>query len=298
MNWNLEPATAQDGFIGAQVAALQIVKEDALRDELLTLSTGLVKQTHVVVKSAPFYIVLQLQPGQLESVTFHNTRVEVALVYEEFANTDAEKAVSILNRSPCRYQAKSISADGLELTLQLRIDALSSQCENSLFRVRITMFNASNNEQLQPSLTALTGCYCVISKSKYSSTSCFAHCRAKTSNSHRIQRNSSNDCRERPLHRLLQIEENLGQANRALKEVHVRAAASVEEDFESSFREMLNALSQLPRERTAAILSRIIESLSSEDASDLVWFIDCMLCETQCFAAEESNIDSPPITPY
>eukprot|EP00026_Physarum_polycephalum_P005550 Phypoly_transcript_05585.p1 GENE.Phypoly_transcript_05585~~Phypoly_transcript_05585.p1 ORF type:complete len:355 (-),score=80.24 Phypoly_transcript_05585:775-1839(-) len=93
--------------------------------------------THfVVVKNTPFLINISSKDS---SVNFRKTKITATLIYD----CEPRREVSLLRSSPLEY-VTHLSSNGELITIEARIHVLTSQNENSLFRVNLKF----NDEEL------------------------------------------------------------------------------------------------------------------------------------------------------
>lgn len=93
--------------------------------------------THfVVVKNTPFLINITSKDS---SVNFRKTKINASLIYD----CEPRREVSLIRSSPLEY-VTHLSSNGELITIEARIHVLTSQNENSLFRVNLKF----NDEEL------------------------------------------------------------------------------------------------------------------------------------------------------
>lgn len=93
--------------------------------------------THfVVVKNTPFLINISAKDS---SINFRKTKITATLIYD----CEPRREVSLLRSSPLEY-VTHLSSNGELITIEARIHVLTSQNENSLFRVNLKF----NEEEL------------------------------------------------------------------------------------------------------------------------------------------------------
>lgn len=93
--------------------------------------------THfVVVKNTPFLINISTKDS---SINFRKTKITASLIYD----CEPRREVSLLRSSPLEY-VTHLSSNGELITIEARIHVLTSQNENSLFRVNLKF----NDEEL------------------------------------------------------------------------------------------------------------------------------------------------------
>jgi len=116
------------------------------------------------VKNTPFILELCLTHpvllnGQL--VDLHHLLIDVSLLYD----CDPCKPVSFIRSKPCEHKL-CINDRGDQLSLNTRIKVLTSQHEDMLFRIKITLLEPKTKREFDPPLEAMSEPIKVISKPK------------------------------------------------------------------------------------------------------------------------------------
>jgi len=131
------------------------------------------KQAHVVVKNSPFCLTFgfhQQQPHHPPyPLDLHKYTLDVKLVYDEPGEDGTEKEVDFVKSKPLVIK-QTISQSGNKLTLEARIKVLTSQLEDSLFKIVMRLldpnYSSNNNSQPQQFIASVYSCPIkVISKS-------------------------------------------------------------------------------------------------------------------------------------
>jgi hypothetical protein len=116
--------------------SLDLVKQTSLSEEKMT-RFGQVVDVHVVVKNSPFQLISRIRGT---SVNLHAFSHDLKLMYD----MEEEKEVSWVKQKPVEYKTV-ISEDGAQISLEaIKIKVLSSHHEDNLFRLRLTMWDPSN----------------------------------------------------------------------------------------------------------------------------------------------------------
>ncbi|EGC29648.1 hypothetical protein DICPUDRAFT_95900 [Dictyostelium purpureum] len=84
-----------------------------------------IKHVHVVVKNTPFNITMRSNDPQFN---FHNYVIKATLLYD----SDPPKMVDFIHNEPLQYVA-TVSDDGTEVTVEVKVGILSSQHQGSMF---------------------------------------------------------------------------------------------------------------------------------------------------------------------
>ena len=109
---------------------INLLKQTSLCEEVYT-KNGSQRPLHIVVKNSPFSLNFGVTSSNQEEIDLHKFSLEVALVYE-----DAEKEVDFIKTKPIQVKS-TINPGGNKLTLEVRIKVLTSQLEDSLFKVAV-----------------------------------------------------------------------------------------------------------------------------------------------------------------
>jgi len=135
---------------------LRILSQTCLQEKTQNVN-GVNKHVRVVVKNQPSFVKLVLV-GVEPNVSFRSLGIEASLLYDGLV----DKPVDFLKAKPLDYSGH-VENNPLEYSLELNINALSSQHEDSLFKVKIQAVTL-NSRQPIPGLCCYTTEILVISK--------------------------------------------------------------------------------------------------------------------------------------
>eukprot|EP01133_Synstelium_polycarpum_P004352 gene4352-5082_t len=99
-------------------------------------TASLIKQVHVVVKNTPFGITLH--SNDVSRINFHNYVIKATLLYD----CDPPKPVDFIHQEPLQYVA-TVSDEGEEVVVDIKMSILSSQHQGSLFIVVLHVTHTS-----------------------------------------------------------------------------------------------------------------------------------------------------------
>lgn len=111
---------------------LRLLHQDCLVSEKVARNGSSPKILHVVAKNLPFSIKFVQEP-HLRS--FSEAVIKCKLLYD-FNDNEQQKEVDYVKAEPLEYRTH-IAEDGLEVTVECRAKVLTSQHEDSYFRVKI-----------------------------------------------------------------------------------------------------------------------------------------------------------------
>jgi hypothetical protein len=141
---------------------MKLLKQTSSSQERISIN-GLQKSVHVVVKNAPFLVQIALT-----SQHFHNQMIDLndftfdaTLLYDSDGPT--EKLVDYVKIKPVDHKP-TVNETGDQVTIELRIKVLTSQHENSFFRVKISLLDPNTGMPYQPPLVCYSDPVKVISK--------------------------------------------------------------------------------------------------------------------------------------
>eukprot|EP00005_Dracoamoeba_jomungandri_P002025 CAMPEP_0174250296 /NCGR_PEP_ID=MMETSP0439-20130205/512_1 /TAXON_ID=0 /ORGANISM="Stereomyxa ramosa, Strain Chinc5" /LENGTH=355 /DNA_ID=CAMNT_0015330323 /DNA_START=40 /DNA_END=1107 /DNA_ORIENTATION=- len=138
-----------------------LLSQTSLAEETIS-KNGVTVPYHVVVKNAPFQVVIGLSSyvDQYGSpIDFNCTAVDISLVYD----CNPIKEVAFIRAKPLTYKPV-IQEGGKQLTLQCRLKVLTSQHEDMFFRVRVRGLKPLTQQPFNPPLELVSKPYKVISK--------------------------------------------------------------------------------------------------------------------------------------
>jgi len=123
--------------------ALVIVDQQSLHKESFT-KDGEQKIAHNVVKNTPFVIKVTISNSLYDGAIwdFNRLNLDASLLYDCWE----EKPVPYLKNKPIQYQGK-VNENADTMTLNIKINVLSSHCENMMFRVKLRALDARTNDE-------------------------------------------------------------------------------------------------------------------------------------------------------
>jgi len=131
---------------------LVLLKQSSLCEEVITSKNGEQRTLHIIVKNSPFNVtfgfVQQSSKGieicHSNGIDPQQTNVITMLMYD--ANPDKE--VDFVKEKPLVVKP-TINQNGTKISVEARIKVLTSQLEDSLFRLCLTLTDSVGNEQFK-----------------------------------------------------------------------------------------------------------------------------------------------------
>jgi hypothetical protein len=123
-----------------QLPVLAVVSQESLAKQIVA-KNGIPRDVHVVVKNTPFNIVLNFGNSvktPLDRIDFGRCTVGVDVHYDS-ENPNEGKKVNLLNTKPCEFKVHLNEKKVDEATLEIRMKVLTSQHEDMLFRLHISV---------------------------------------------------------------------------------------------------------------------------------------------------------------
>jgi len=221
------------------------------------------KKVHIVVKNTPFQILLALSGNMFADsiIDFNLLTLEANLLYD----SPDEKAVGFINTIPLDYSARVDSADPTKCVVDVTIKILSSQHEDSLFKLRIRAMEPQSKYVFSEVVSSPIQ---VISKPEV----------IKKKNQPRGKKRTRD---EKIFDVLSRIESRIENQQKSLDDLHIKEPAisqtgtnSAEDELDLALKKLISALENIqPQERSAIIrqvfcrnshdfCSRITESAS------------------------------------
>jgi hypothetical protein len=138
-----------------------LTKQNSLGKEKLSFN-GVQKLVHMVVKNHPFFIQVKFDPAQVsQKVDLNKLALESQLLYD----TDPLKEVAYIKVKPLESKSYRGSGENSEiLTIEVKMKVLSSQLEDSLFRVKFYAIDDHTKQTLDPNWFVMTEPLKVVSK--------------------------------------------------------------------------------------------------------------------------------------
>jgi hypothetical protein len=226
---------------------------------------------HVVVKNSPFTLTFGSPDGESTGIDLHKCVVDVKLLYD----LEGDKEVDFVKDKPVLYKT-SINQNGAKLTVEARIKVLTSQLEDSLFKIGVSLFDPTSQLVVQQLYSESIK---VISKSD--------QVKQKKSTTRSKNKKSSND---NLTDALAQIEEKTDTHNRQLQElvdngelllamrpqnIPTPEAPSVAvPDFQTAYKDFVRAYTDLTPENKRQKLQNALGSTDRQgfqEMLDLLW---------------------------
>jgi hypothetical protein len=151
----------QSYFSTQATPLLQVLNQTSSSQERISCN-GLQKNIHVVVKNAPFTIQLGLTNKFLGNIPIDLKKFgfDAILLYD---SPEPDKGVDYVKVKPIDFKP-TVSENGDSIMAELRIKVLTSQHENSFFRVKIVALDPATGQQYHAALVTLSEPVKVISK--------------------------------------------------------------------------------------------------------------------------------------
>jgi len=146
----------------ATTPQLVITKQTCLTEQTYT-ANGIQKNVHVIIKNNSFHVEVALA-GNLSHerfANFHQMSIEASLLYDTPDNS--RKEVMFIKVKPLEYSGRIDDKDATKFQLEISVKILSSQHEDSLFRVLLKAVDPATGKPI-PGLEATTKELLSISK--------------------------------------------------------------------------------------------------------------------------------------
>jgi len=258
------------------------------------------KAVHTVVKNAPFMIVLALNhhPNVKanEQLNFSRLSFSTSLVYDA-EEPPYNKQVDFVKVKPVEHKAK-VSGQGSQVFLEVRLKVLTSQHENSLFRVKITAYPTSNTEGFVPELCVYSDAIKVMSKPEQIMKK--AHLKKKRTVEDSLSETVSRILdqqkqQEQLIHTLIEAVVTADGKKRKLSDNRRDSSApekvqKVEKDsFENCFHSLVSSFDALPAEDRPLKIRRVVQNASATESEEVALLLNDLQTEV--------NAQSASVTP-
>ena len=132
---HLAPYTHKESMTesGAQLTLVRFASYEQQKEYHRNAQTNI----HYVIKGTPIVVELGIA-GSYDrwAVDFHRFSLECTLLYDN--ETECGKPVHFLRESPVEYKTLRVSETGELLTVEIKLNALSSKHEDTCFRIRFS----------------------------------------------------------------------------------------------------------------------------------------------------------------
>jgi len=125
----------------ASKASLKLISQTCLQEKTQNVN-GVNKHVRIIVKNHPSYVKLSLVGSDKPS--FRQVAIEATLLYDG----PVDKPVDFLKSKPLDYSGHVENGNVYEYSLELLINSLSSQHEDSLFKVKIQAVEPSTRKPI------------------------------------------------------------------------------------------------------------------------------------------------------
>jgi hypothetical protein len=245
-----------------------ILRQDSLGKEKFS-KNEIQKEVHVVAKNLPFV----LEVGS-DNINLHSARIYARLFYD--ADYDNEfKQVDYVKQEPMTYKS-FVSANGDRATVEIRLMVLTSQHEDSLFRVKVGIVaNDVTYEVMSDPIRVVSKPSQVHKKRKTTSPAspelaCPPTPAAAGTKRERVMAVPASDAVLESLHRL---EEQQREQRKIIEQLltqktssePTQRSADTNDDFETAFQKLLNAYNKIPSEERPQKLRRVISNTPETD---------------------------------
>ena len=219
------------------------------------------------IKNQPMIVELGLPEGNA-NVSFHNIMCEATLVYD----TPERREVGLIRLRPLQYTGRA-SEDGKNFFLEATIKVLSSQHEDSRFRIQIRAYDSKTKAEY-PSLMCYTEPIQVISKPEV--------LRPKTQRKKRTRNDIILEKLESLEEKQSKLQEITNSKIDALLSINPKLyskvnSASGDIDLAEAFRNFVTALRNTPKRKRAKKLRQGMELMEGEETNfekDIYDFMD------------------------
>eukprot|EP01103_Thecamoeba_quadrilineata_P005312 TRINITY_DN15128_c0_g1_i1.p1 TRINITY_DN15128_c0_g1~~TRINITY_DN15128_c0_g1_i1.p1 ORF type:complete len:428 (-),score=94.10 TRINITY_DN15128_c0_g1_i1:33-1316(-) len=170
---------------------IQLLKQTSSSQERISIN-GLQKSVHVVVKNAPFVVQIALtnQHFMNQFLDLNNFTFDAVLLYD--SEGPQEKFVDYVKVKPVDHKP-TVNENGDQVTIELRIKVLTSQHENSFFRVKIFLLDPNTGMPFHPSLVVFSEPVKVISKPEQVKKKAPAPAASSSTNANNSKKRNVND---------------------------------------------------------------------------------------------------------
>jgi len=292
---------------------LQLFKQTSSSQERVSVN-GIQKTIYVVVKNAPFTLHVGVNPSfqHQEKIDLNNYALDVSLVYDDVE----QKEVDYVKSKPVEFKT-TLSEHGDQATLELKIKVLTSQHENSFFRLKVFAINPRSGQPI-PNLEFKSESIKVISKPE--SLKKKASSKKRNLNDLLVESITRIEHQQKEQQKMIEVlleksnsNSNSSQSNSSNKDDHPTttttttttttsdgpcltsssnsllldilkgSACSGEEDknesFENSFRKFFRSFNTLPSEDRPVKIRKLIKNCSQHDTEKISEFLDLFFVE-------------------
>jgi len=271
------PATFfQEKHFFASHSPLQLVKQTSSSQERISIN-GLQKNVHVVVKNAAFMVQISLTNNIFEGhlLDLNNFTFDAMLLYD----AEGEKYVDYVKVKPVKCKP-TVNDAGNQVSFELRIKVLTSQHENSFFRVKIFILDPTTGHPFHPALAVMSEPVKVISKpeqlkKKPPST------KKRNINEILVETISRIEEQQREHQKMIETLLVCSEAKPILANISKPLSSQEDEgtDFESCFKRFFKTFYSLPVEEKPIKIRKLLRNCSQRETDRVTEFLDLFLTE-------------------
>lgn len=267
---------------------LQILKQESLAKEKFSRNQ-VQKEAHVVAKGLPFTIDVASS-----SLNLSTARLYAKLHYDSDFDEDF-KLVDHVKAEPMTYKV-FISAGGDRASVETRIFVLTSQHEDSLFRVKVGVI-MSTSETLEVTSEPIR----VVSKpsqiykekrKRAGAVTTVPTSTPLTSIKRKLPESASmftmNGAGDRVFETLKRMEEQQKEQRKMIENLLVRPPVTEQSNFEALFVQFLEAYKKLPAEERPSKIQTVLSSISPAQSENLTEFVS--LCAWPSSVFNQKNL--------
>ena len=259
---------------------LVLLKQTSSSEEKYT-KNGIIQTALVVIKNTPFTLQVGLRNNILfnQILDFNNLTLDARLVYD----TDGtEKEVDFVKVKPLEVKTL-ISERGETASVESKIKVLTSQHEDMFFRIKLIALDPRTGQQFRPSFHVLSQPIKVISKPEQLKKKA-PPAKKRTLNDvlvetiTRLEQQQQEQAKQ--LGKLLEISRSdQNNISNQASSLFQASKGDKADDFDSIFKRLLLAYTDLPAEDRPVKLRKIARGLSMEDTERLSELVDIFSVE-------------------
>jgi hypothetical protein len=309
--------------IGPRRPELVVTGQDSLA-KLVVAKNGIPRDVHVVVKNTPFNVHLAFVSNYAKSlnerIDFSRCTVSVDVHYDSDVPMEGKK-VSLLTSKPCEYRVHLSDKKIDETILEVRMKVLTSQHEDMLFRLHITVADEVHKQNYLTASAAIK----VVSKPD----------QVRRINGEKGKKRTHSDVLGEVLERIEQRQQQqhdilmkllVGSGSSAPSQPSVpltpapcpdfsesldlsipegeskpKEQKSEDISFEESFNVCLKKFSMVPHEEKPAKIRKLIGASSTRDSLQISEFLDMVAVEgfgRQLVSGEPHSVKQEPVAEY
>jgi len=268
---------------------LDLLKQTSSSQERLSVN-GSPKLVHVVVKNAPFVMQIGLAShlslgggGEKERLDLNNFALDVSLLYDDIE----QKEVDYVKLKPIDFKT-TVSDLGDQATLEIKIKVLTSQHENSFFRIKI----CASCPQLNIPLEVRSEPIKVISKPETLKKK--ASSKKRNLNDLLVESITRIEQQQKEQQKLIEhliqksdrVPETLPHQPVSLREADLQfpqkydvTVSSEAEQFEGNFRKFFQSFNSIPADERPVKIRKLIKNFSRPDTEKISELLDLFLVE-------------------